>query len=74
MEYYIIYLAFKELKNLVCKAPSLVLSDPSNPFQVETNASDYAIGAFLYQDSKPIAFDSKNLILLSVNISCKKRN
>ena len=35
-------LAFKELKDLVCKAPSLLLPDPSKPFEVETDASDYA--------------------------------
>ena len=46
-------LAFKELKDLVCKAPSLLLPDPSKPFEVETDASDYAIGAVLYQDGKP---------------------
>ena len=54
-------LAFKELKDLVWKAPSLLLHDPSKPFEVETDASDYAIGVVLYQDGKPIAFESKKL-------------
>ena len=54
-------LAFKELKDLVCKAPSLLLPDPSKPFVVETNASDYVVCAILYQDGKPIAFESKKL-------------
>ena len=36
-------LAFKELKDLVCKAPSLLLPDPSKPFEVETDASDYVL-------------------------------
>ena len=54
-------LAFKDLKNLVCKAPSLVLPDPSKPVQAKTNASDYAIGTVLYQDGKPIASESKIL-------------
>ena len=54
-------LAFKELKHLVCKAPLLLLPDPSKPFDVETDASDYAIGVVLYQDGKPIAFESKKL-------------
>ena len=31
------------------------------PFEVETNANDYAIGVVLYQDGKPIAFESKKL-------------
>ena len=34
---------------------------PSNSFQVETDASDYAIGVVLYQDGKLIAFESKKL-------------
>ena len=41
-------LAFKELKDLVCKVPSLLLPDPSKPFEVETDVSDYAISAILY--------------------------
>ena len=45
----------------MCKAPSLLLPNPLKPFQVETDASDYAIGAVLYQDGKPIAFESKKL-------------
>ena len=50
-------LTFKELKNLVCKAPSLLLLNPSKPFQVETKASHYAIGVVLYEDGKPITFE-----------------
>ena len=57
----IVELAFKELKNPVCKPPSLLLPDPSKPFQVEIDASDYAIGVILYQDGKLIAFESKKL-------------
>ena len=57
----ILDLAFKQLKDLVCKDPSLLLPDPSKPFEVETDASDYAIGVVLYQDGKPIAFESKKL-------------
>ena len=53
--------AFKELKDLVCNAPSLLLPDPSNPFEVETDASDYTIVVVLFQDGKPIAFESKKL-------------
>ena len=54
-------LAFMEIKDLVCKAPSLVLPDPSKPFHVETDASDYALGVVIYQDGKPLAFESKKL-------------
>ena len=37
------------------------LPNPSKPFQVETNTSDYAIDVVLYQDGKPIAFENKKL-------------
>ena len=49
----IVDLAFKELNDQLCKAPLLLLPDPSKPFQVETDASDYAIGDVLSQDGKP---------------------
>ena len=42
-------LTFKELKDIVCKAPSLLLPDPSKLCEVETDASNYAIGAILYE-------------------------
>ena len=54
-------LAFKELKDQMCKAPSLFLPNPSKPFQVETDASDYAIGIVLYQGGKSITFESNKL-------------
>ena len=54
-------LDFKELKDHVCKAASLLLSNPSFPFLVEIDIRDYAIGILLYQDDKPIAFESKKL-------------
>ena len=44
----------------MCKAPSLILPDPSKPFQ---HTSDYAIGVVLYQDGKPITFEGKKLDL-----------
>ena len=43
------------------KALSLLLPDPSKPFQVETDANDYAIVVVLYEDGKPIIFESKKL-------------
>ena len=36
--------AFKELKNRLCSAPVLTLPDLQQPFEIETDASDYAIG------------------------------
>ena len=67
-------LAFKELKDHVCKDPLSLLPNPSKPFKVETDANDYAIGVVLYQDGKPITFESKKLDLIFVDIVFKKRN
>ena len=41
--------AFTELKNRLCSALVLTLPDLQQPFEIETDASDYAIGAVLTQ-------------------------
>ncbi|MCO5551859.1 hypothetical protein L7F22_005364 [Adiantum nelumboides] len=53
--------SFQTLKHLVTTAPRLHIVDLSKPFVVETDASDYAIGAALYQDGRPVVFESKKL-------------
>lgn len=55
--------AFDQIKKVITSSPILVHPDPSKPFMVECDASDYAIGAVLSQkqsDDKwhPIAFYS----------------
>ena len=45
----------------MCQAPTLLLSDPSKPFSIETNVSDYVICVVLYQGGHPIAFENKKL-------------
>ena len=56
---------FERIKELIAKDPVLKLPDPSLPYEVETNTSDFALGGVLGQkyDSKlhPIAFFSKKL-------------
>ena len=41
--------SFGELKHRLCSAPVLTLPDLQQPFEIETDASDYAIGAVLTQ-------------------------
>jgi hypothetical protein len=57
--------AFQELKIALTTAPVLIFPDPSLPFTVSTDASDFAIGAVLQQDQgrglQPIAFLSRKL-------------
>jgi hypothetical protein len=53
--------AFEELKHRLCSAPVLTLPDLQQPFENETDASDYAIGAVLTQQGHPMAYHSETL-------------
>ena len=58
--------AFNELKQRITAAPVLAMANPEKPFEVETDASDYAIGGQLSQRDPegklhPVAFFSKAL-------------
>ena len=53
--------AFIELKNHLCSALVLTLPDLQHPFEIEKDASDYAIGAVLTQQGHPVAYHSEIL-------------
>ncbi|CAI7914436.1 unnamed protein product [Closterium sp. NIES-54] len=57
--------AFQELKYFLVSPPVLRIVDPSKPFEVVTDASNFAIGAVLLQDFgnglQPIAYGSHKL-------------
>ena len=53
--------AFDGLKLDLVSAPLLALPDPSQPYEVVADASDFAIGAVLLQNGRPLAFDSSKL-------------
>ena len=53
--------AFTELKNHLCSAPFLTLPDLQQPFEIETDASDYAIGEFLTQQGHLVAYQYETL-------------
>ena len=45
----------------MCKEPVLALPDHTKPFEMHTDASDFAIGGVLIQEGHPIAFESRKL-------------
>uniref|UniRef100_A0A803LR87 Reverse transcriptase/retrotransposon-derived protein RNase H-like domain-containing protein n=1 Tax=Chenopodium quinoa TaxID=63459 RepID=A0A803LR87_CHEQI len=53
--------AFQKLKDSVVRELVLALPNPNKPFEVETDASDFALGGVLLQDGHPIAFESWKL-------------
>jgi len=48
--------AFDTLKEKISTAPVLALPDLQRPFEIETDASDYAMGAVLMQHRKPMCY------------------
>ena len=52
---------FAELKRTMTVALVLRLPDFDIPFTIETDASDFGIGAVLLQNGHPLAFFSKKL-------------
>lgn len=48
------FVAFEALKEALTKAPTLLVHDFDQPFEIITNASDIALGAILLQGGKPV--------------------
>ncbi|KAL4018124.1 hypothetical protein IC575_021714 [Cucumis melo] len=53
--------AFDGLKQALMEGPLLRIADVTKPFEVETDASDYALGGVLLQNGHPIAYESRKL-------------
>ena len=53
--------AFKELKSKLSLPPVLEFLEFDKPFEVHTDASNFAIVGVLMQDGRPIAYESKKL-------------
>ncbi|KAI7944413.1 hypothetical protein MJO28_010108 [Puccinia striiformis f. sp. tritici] len=71
-------LAFEVLKEAMVSAPVLLMPDVSKPFTVETDASDFAVGAVLLQTDvdllwHPVAYESKKLNSAQCNYPAQER-
>lgn len=70
--------AFEELRDAIAKEPVLAVADPSKEYELETDASAYALGAVLGQrddedNLRPIAYASKLLGTAERNYSATDR-
>ena len=52
---------FDDLKQRLCSAPVLSLPYLQQPFEIETDASDYVVGIVLTQHGHPMAYHSEKL-------------
>ena len=53
--------SFVELKHRLCSSPMLTLPNLQQPFEIETDASNYAIGVVLTQQGNPMAYHNETL-------------
>lgn len=65
--------AFQQCKDMLCKEPILTYPDFLEPFELTTDASNYAIGAILSQNDKPISYASRTLNSAETNYSATEK-
>ena len=58
---------FMRLKTTLCSSPILHVSDMNQPFEIETDASQFAIGVVLKQGGHPVAYHSETLAEAKIN-------
>lgn len=65
--------AFETCKLILCNEPILIHPDFSKLFTLTTDASNYAIGAVLSQEGKPVCYASRTLNPNEVNYSVTEK-
>jgi hypothetical protein len=58
---------FDDLKQCLCFAPTLSLPNLQQPFDIETNTSDYVVSTVITQHNHPMAYHSETPLDLILN-------
>ena len=53
--------AFNQMKAIIQRDTMLMYPDHNKPFHIETDASDFQLGAVIKQDNRPVAFYTRKL-------------
>ena len=64
--------AFKKIKKTLSQAPVLAYVNPNKPFIIESDASNFSVGAMLFQEQDdgiehPVAFYSHKMLPVETN-------
>jgi hypothetical protein len=52
---------FDDMKQCLCSTPMLLLHDLQQPFEIETDASDYVVGTIITQHNHHVAYHSDTI-------------
>ena len=65
--------SFEDLKAAMMKDPVLALPDITKPFEVQTDASDFALGGVLLQECHPVTYESRKLSEAEKNYTAQEK-
>ena len=66
--------AFEQMKSVLIADAFMAYPNHNKPFEIETDASDYQMGAVIKQDNQPVAYWSRKLTGAQKTILQWKKN